>query len=92
MFFLCQINNCVCNPIVCFQLIAACSKTNLCRETDLTGILTSSTSSDKWFKDIAGRGVKGWECYASHYRAQLFRLNADERINSVIKGNDNTIP
>jgi hypothetical protein len=58
----------------------------------LTGMMTSSTNSDKWFKDIAGWGVRGWECFAPHYRAQLFRLNADERINGVLKGNDNTIP
>ncbi|MCX6309429.1 MAG: hypothetical protein NTY32_11570 [Bacteroidia bacterium] len=58
----------------------------------LTGMMTGSTNSEQWFKDIAGWGVKGWECFAPHYRAQLFRLSADERINGKLKGNDNTIP
>lgn len=38
----------------------------------LTGMMTSSTNSEKWFKDIANWGVTGWECFALHYRAQLF--------------------
>ena len=57
-----------------------------------TGMLASTTDSDKWFKDIASWGITGWECFAPHYRAQLFRLNLDERINGTLKGNDTTIP
>lgn len=58
----------------------------------LTGMMATSTDAEKWFKDIAGWGVKSWECFAPHYRAQLFRLNVDERINGELLGNDKTIP
>jgi hypothetical protein len=58
----------------------------------LTGMMTSSTNSEKWFKDIAGWGVTGWECFAPHYRAKLFSINVEKRISGTLKGNDTTIP
>ena len=30
----------------------------------VTGLMTSSTDTEKWFKDIAGWGVRSWECFA----------------------------
>ncbi|WP_026777271.1 hypothetical protein [Polaribacter sp. Hel_I_88] len=57
-----------------------------------TGIMASSTDAEQWFKDIAGWGVKSWECFAPHYRAQLFRLDVSQRINGELLGNDTTIP
>lgn len=58
----------------------------------LTGMMATTTDADSWFKDIASWGVKSWECFAPHYRAQLFRLDVNERINGELLGNDTTIP
>ncbi len=58
----------------------------------LTGMMATTTNADKWFKDITSWGITGWECFAPHYRAQLFRLNVDERVNGELLGNDTTIP
>ena len=58
----------------------------------LTGMMTNSTNNEKWFKDIASWGVAGYECFAPHYRANLFKQNVEERINGVLKGNYTTIP
>lgn len=58
----------------------------------LTGMMTSTTDVDKWFKDIASWGVKSWECFAPHYRAKLFRLDEEQRIHGELLGNDTTVP
>jgi hypothetical protein len=76
----------------CIYFFATAQNAEYTTKPILTGMMTSTTDADKWFKDIAGWGVKSWECFAPHYRAQLFRLNVDERINGELLGNDTTIP
>ncbi len=75
-----------------FNVLLPAQKLKYVVKPVLTGMMTNSTNSEKWFKDIASWGVTGWECFAPHYRAKLFQLNLDERINGVLKGNDSTIP
>jgi len=58
----------------------------------LTGMMTETTDSEKWFQDIAEWGVKRWDCFAPHYRAKEFRKDVISRISGEFTGNDKTIP
>jgi len=51
----------------------------------LTGMMTETTDSEKWFQDIAEWGVKRWDCFAPHYRAKEFRKDVIYAYNGCVE-------